>query len=288
MATSGSACYDRRVSAQPLSAVIREQSSEILASWIMRFERSPLRFRRATKAATHTAQVANIVEALAVASSGGADELRPGSAATRELERAAAFLGAQFSSEGATGYDIAAMLLELRDVIGGLVTPEDGAVLTRVFEWLTVVALDGFAASGLQSLRERVNEQLETGTPVVEILPKVPAVLLVGAPSSSVIDNLLARGWMLAVGTSAPCLVIDCGGLAEAGERNFELGYQKFLEQAADSTIHLYLSTARRQVRERAAALASERGLTFQHFDRLDSAVAHSLERAGHLLMRRS
>jgi hypothetical protein len=36
------------------------------------------------------------------------------------------------------------------------------------------------------------------------------------------------------------------------------------------------------------AALAGERGLTFQHFDRLDSAVAHAVERAGYLLMRRS
>lgn len=277
------------MSDQPqLASVIRERSSEILASWIVQFERSPLRFRRATKAATHTAQVANIVEQIVVASSGGASDLQPGSDATRELERSAAFLGAQFASEGATGYDIAAMLLELRDVIAGIVTADDSTQLTRLFEWLTVVALDGFAASGLQSLRERVDEQLETGTPVVELLPKVPAVLLVGAPTSAVIDNLLARAWMLAVSVSAPCLVIDCAGLAEAGERAFEVGYQKFLDQSQDTTIHILLASARRPVRERAAALASERGLTFQHFDRLDSAVAHSLERAGHLLMRRS
>jgi hypothetical protein len=49
-----------------LAAVIRERSSEILASWIVQFERSQLRFRRATKAMTHTAQVANLVEALSV------------------------------------------------------------------------------------------------------------------------------------------------------------------------------------------------------------------------------
>jgi len=34
-------------------------------------------------------------------------------------------------------------------------------------EWLTVVALDAFATAGLQSLRERVSEQLEAGTPIV-------------------------------------------------------------------------------------------------------------------------
>ena len=289
MATPRAACYDRSVSDRPqLASVIRERSSEILASWIVRFERSPLRFRRATKAANHAAQVANLVEALALAAGGGAKELQPGGGATRELERSAAFLGGQFASEGATGFDVAALLLELRDVIAGVASADDAPALTRLFEWLTAIALDSFAASGLQSLRERVAEQLEGGTPVVELLPKVPAALLVAAPSASVIDNVLSRAWMLAIGTGAPCLIIDCGGLAEAGERNFEAGYKEFLEQAEGSAIQLLLSTARRPVRDRAAALAAERGLPFQHFDRLDSAVTHALERAGYLLMRRS
>ena len=164
----------------------------------------------------------------------------------------------------------------------------DAAQLTRLFEWLTVVALDGFAASGLQSLREQVSEQLEVGTPIVEVLPKVPAVLLVGSPSSSVIDGLLSRAWMLAVGTGAPCLVIDCAGLSANGEKNFERGYRGFLEQAEGSALQILLSNARRPLRELAAKLTGECNLSFQHFDRFDSAVAHALERAGHLLMRRS
>jgi hypothetical protein len=277
------------VSDQPqLAAVVRERSSEILASWIVRFERSPLRFRRATKAADHAAQVANLVESLALAAAGGAGGLQPGGGETRELERAAAFLGGRFASEGATGFDVAALLLELRDVIASVTAPEDAAALTRLFEWLTAIALDGFAAAGLQSLRERVAEQLEVGTPVIELLPKVPAALLVGAPSVSVIDNVLARAWMLAIGTGAPCLIIDCGGLAEAGERSFEAGFRSLLDQVEGSAIQLLLSTARRPVRDLAARLAAERGRPFQHFERLDSAVSHALERAGYLLMRRS
>lgn len=271
-----------------LGAVLRERSSEILASWIVRFERSPLRFRRATKAAAHTAQVANLVETLVVGAAGGASDLKMGSHATRELERSAAFLGAQFSSEGATGYDVAAMLLELKDVIAEIAHADDQAPLNRMFEWLTVVALDGFATSGLQSLRERQAEELEVGTPVTEILPRVPAALLVGAPSASLVDNLLARAWMLAIGTGAPCLIIDCAGLAEPGERAFEQGYQKFLEQAEGAAIQVLLSSARRGLRERTAAATAKRNVPFQHFDRLDTAVAHSLDRAGHLLMRRS
>jgi hypothetical protein len=271
-----------------LAALLRERSSEILASWIVGFERSLLRFRRATKAATHTAQVANLVEALSVAVSNGSHEVKPGANVTRELERSAAFLGAQFASEGATGFDIAALLLELRDVVAGLADREDAIALTRLFEWLTTVALDAFAASGMQSLRERQADQLENGTPVIEVLPKVPAVLLVGAPSTSMIDALLSRAWMLAVGTGAPCLIIDCSGLAEPGEKNFDGGYRGFLEQAEGSALQVVLSASRRPLRERAAALTSERGLAFQHFDRFDSAVAHALERAGYLLMRRS
>jgi hypothetical protein len=287
MARRKPACYAGEVTAPAtLSDVIRERSSEILAGWIVRFERSPLRFRRATKAANHAAQVANLVETLGVAAS--SSELRPGTGATRELERNAAFLGAQFASEGATGFDIAALMMELREVIASMTTPEDASAMSRLFEWLTVVALDSFASSGLQSLRERVAEQLEVGTPVVELLPKVPACLLVGAPNAGVIDGLLSRAWMLAIGTGAPCVIIDCGGLAELGEKNFEDGYRQFLVQAEGSAIQILLSSARRSLREKATALAGESGLPFQHFDRLDSAVAHALERAGYLLMRRS
>jgi hypothetical protein len=271
-----------------LAAVIRERSSEILASWIVHFERSPLRFRRATKAATHTAQVANLVEALSLAVSSGSHALKPGGNVTRELERSAAFLGAQFASEGATGFDIAALLFELRDVVAALADREDAAALTSLFEWLTTVALDAFAASGMQSLRERQIDQLESGTPVIEVLPKVPAVLLVGAPTVATLDSLLSRAWMLAVGTGAPCLIIDCAGLAEPGEKNFDSGYRAFLDQAGGSALQILLSSAHRPLRERAETLAGERGLSFQHFDRFDSAVAHALERAGYLLVRRS
>ena len=289
MAAIRSACYADLVSEGPqLAAVLRERSSEILAGWIIRFERSSLRFRRATKAATHTAQVASLVEALTEAVHGDAGTLKPGSDNTRELERSCAFLGAQFASEGATGFDVAALLLELREVLASMVSDSDSKMLTHLFEWLTVVALDSFSASGLQSLREQTAEQLDSGTPVIEILPKVPAVLLVGAPSGNVIDSLLARAWMLAVGTGAPCLIIDCAGLASSGEKNFERGYRGFLEQAEGSALQVLLSSARRPLRELAAKLTGESNLSFQHFDRFDSAVAHSLERAGHLLMRRS
>lgn len=270
-----------------LATTLRERSSEILAAWIVRFERSPVRFRRAAKAVNYTAQVASVLEALTEAAAGGAAALRPGSDVTRELERSVAFLGAQFASEGATGFDVAALLVELRDVVVGTTLPSEAPALNQLFEWLAVVALDGFASSGLQSLREQVSDQIESGTPVCELLPKVPALLLVGAPNGNTLNNLFARAWMLAVGTGAPCLIIDCSGLAEVGERAFELAYRAFLAQAAGSRLQILLSNARRPVQMFSAALTRDAGLAYQHFDRLDRAVAYALDCAGYLLMQR-
>jgi len=102
-----------------------------------------------------------------------------------------------------------------------------------------------------------------------------------------VLDNLLDRAWMLAVGTGSPCLIIDVSGLAESAEKAFEVGYKGFLEQAEGSALQVLMSRARRSLRESAAQATSQAGMAFQHFDRLDSAVAHAVERGGHLLMRR-
>src|SRR4029079_10636203 len=69
-----------------LAGVLRERSSECVAAWIVWFERSAFRCRRTTKAATHTAQVASLVEALTDAATGGGP-LQPGSGATPEAQR---------------------------------------------------------------------------------------------------------------------------------------------------------------------------------------------------------
>lgn len=265
-----------------LGTLLRERSDELLATWIAAFERSTIRFRRTTKAASHTGQVASLIDALAVAST----DLRPGCDATRELEQTAAYIGARFASEGATGFDVAALLIELRDVVRPIAPPEDGDGLQHIFEWLIVIAQDSFATAGMQSLRERQAEQLEMGTPVIEILPKVPAVFLVGAASASVVDSLLSRAWMLAVGTGAPCLIIECSGLVEVGDKDFEAGYKAFLAQAEGSALQILLSSARRPLRDRVITSTTAVGLAIQHFERVDSAVAHALERAGYSMVR--
>jgi len=39
----------------------------------------------------------------------------------------------------------------------------------------------------------------------------------------------LSRAWMLAVGTGAPCLIIECSGLVEVGDKDFEAGYKAYI-----------------------------------------------------------
>ena len=68
-------------------------------------------------------------------------------------------------------------------------------------------------------------------------------------------------------------------------EITIERGWSK---QAEGSALQVLLSGARRSISDAAAKLTADAGLTLQNFERLDSAVAHALERAGHLLMRRS
>ena len=58
-----------------------------------------------------------LVEALSFAVSSGADQLRPGSMALRDLEKATAFAGASLAAGGASGYEVAALLLALRDAV---------------------------------------------------------------------------------------------------------------------------------------------------------------------------
>ena len=87
-------------------------------------------------------------------------------------------------------------------------------------------------------------------------------MLLVGGPSQSVLDNLLARAWMLAIGTGSPCLIVDCGGLVEAGEKSFDVAYQKFLEQVEGSAIQVLRASGRNPSKRRIAPNPPRRAAT--------------------------
>lgn len=271
-----------------LGRTLHERSSDVLESWMVRFERSPIRLRRGTAARSYLSQAANLLETLAVAASGGIDELRPGSALSRELERACAFLGGHFASNGASGFDVAAFLLALRDAVLERTPPVEAPAVSALFEWLSVLALDSFATSGILSLQERTTEQLESGTPVVQLAPKVAAVLFVGGPTSATMDSLLSRGLMLAIGLGSNCLLVDVTGLCEQSLKLFPKTIATFIEREHPASIEIVLVGATRSVSDACHAAASALGRRLSSVERLDSAVEQALDRNGHAIVRRS
>lgn len=271
-----------------LDRVLADQANDILESWMVRFERSPTRLRRAIAARSYAAAAANLIEALRIAASGGQQELRPGGALTRELERACAFLGGQFSSAGASGFDIAAFLLALRDAVLEHVEPDAAPAVITLFEWLSIVSLDSFATAGILSLQERTTEELESGTPIVELAPKVAAVLFVGGPTPSTMDGLLARGSMLAIGIGSAALIIDVSGLCEQSLKHFPKTIAAFLEREHPASIEIFLVGATRSVSDACHDVATQLGRKLTSVERLDSAVEQALSRNGYAIVRRS
>lgn len=271
-----------------LARTLQEHASDILESWLMRFERSPTRLRRATAAKTYATQAANLIDALAVAASAGPSGLRAGAALSRELERSCAFLGGQLASSGASGFDVAALLLALRDAVLEHAAAEEIASVNAIFEWLVILALDSFATAGILSLQERTTEQLESGTPVVELAPKVAAVLFVGGPTTSTMDSLLSRGSMLAIGLGANCLVLDVTGLSEPSLALFPKTIAAFLEREHPASIELLLVGATRSVSDACQGAATKGGKRLSTVERLDLAVEQALDRNGYAIVRRS
>lgn len=268
-----------------LAGALRDHSRDILTRWVSLFSSSRLRFQRDLPAASFTNQAANLLEVLAMAAAGGPGELAPGSSATRELERACAFLGAHFSGSSASGFDVAAFVLALREVVAEHADAEERAALETLFEWLTIVALDAFGAAGLQTLRERTVEQLESGTPVVELLPKVPAVLFVGGPTASVVESLLSRGLLLSISTGSPCLLLDLSGLAESSLQQFPKTFTTFITRDAPPSIELVLVGATRGVTEACDQAMKALGRHLQVCERLDLAIEHALRRGGYAVV---
>jgi hypothetical protein len=271
-----------------LVRVLQEHTSDVLESWLVRFERSPTRLRRTTAAKTYAAQAASLLDALAIAASGGITELRPGSALGRELERSCAFLGGQLSGTGASGFDVAAFLLELRDAVLEHAAAEETAAIASLFEWLVILALDSFATAGILSLQERTTEQLESGTPVVELAPKVAAVLFVGGPTTSTMDALLSRGSMLAIGLGSNCLLLDVSGLSEQSLPLFPKTFAAFLEREHPASIELLLVGATHSVADACQRAATHGGRRLTPLEHLDTAVEQALDRNGYTIVRRS
>ncbi len=270
-----------------LPHALRTRAEAVLASWAHRFERSPLRMPRPIDPRQHGAMVAGLIEALGEASLSPLAQLRPGNGAVRELEKQTTFAGSGMAAGGSSGYDVAALILSLRDAVLEFAGADDRQPVQDIFEWLVVVALDAFAVAGEASARERADAQIEEGTPVILVTPDVPAVLLLGAPSASTLDGILARTLLLVVRTGAKSLIVDVGGLADpASPTNTEVA-DRFFAQTRLQPVEILLSGAPDAAATLWQTMAGKRGVTLRALDRFDAAVSAALQRAGTALVRR-
>jgi hypothetical protein len=271
-----------------LPHALRLRAEAVLASWAHRFERSLLRMPRPVDPRTHAAPVAGLIEALGEAALSPPAEWRPGGSTVRELEKQTTFAGSGLAASGASGFDVAALVLALRDAVLEFAGADDQAPVHELFEWLVIVALDAFATAGAVSAREKADAQLEQGTPVVLITPDVPAVLLLGAPSAATIDGILARTLLLVVRTGAKSLILDVSGLSDPASPTITEAADRFFAQPRLGPVELLLVGAPDATAALWLTMSRKRNLTLRALDRFDAAVAAALTRAGSGLVRRS
>jgi hypothetical protein len=281
-----------------LSAALLDRTDEVLASWSHRFDRSAMRVPLRVDPREHGALVSTMIVSLGEAIARPRTEqergdprprrgtiapqpLRPGGPELRELEKAAAIAGASLSASGASGFDVAAVVLAMRDAVLEFASSEWRESLSDLFEWVLVIAIDAFAAAGTAAAQERAAEHLDAGTPVVLVTPEVPAVLLVGAPGSDAVDSILARALLLIVRVGARTLVLDVSGLADPMAPGVLSAASRFLDQKRVAEVEIALSGATSQVAEHWVGLGKSRGVTVTPVERFDAAVARALDRAG-------
>jgi len=297
-------------SLQQLARRVRENEREITAAWRAAFERSPMRAPRAGAVDTVAPLISSMLDGLALAllgssdatadapvghgpdraaPAGAADALVPGAPALRELEKNTGFAGATMAAAGLSGFDVAAFLLALRDALRERVASDHGALLQRLFEWLSALALDAFATARVMTAHERMRAELERGTPVVLVAPRVPAVLLVGAPDRHTLDVIFDRAVVLVVTQSAPAIVVDATGLADPlapgvldGMRRFA-GHEHIAGRAEILAVGLADDHAAAWAR-----LLRESGATMRREERFRDAVDTALARTGSTLVPRS
>lgn len=264
-----------------LGVALTAGRDSVAASWSHRYGRSHLRGPGAGSAAGHAALIDGLIESLAVAVAGGPADLRPGVGALRDLEKATAFAGAAMASGGASGFEVAALVMALRDAVIEQADIELVGPIGELFEWLAFIALDAFAAAGRRAAVERAADQLEQGTPVVLLTPEIPAVFLVGDPPESALDGIFARAMLLVVRVAAPTLIVDVSGLHDAAAPPVTEAGARLLGHRRMASVELALVGGNDSVADRWRGMARSHGVSLSAFDRFDAAFSHAARRVG-------
>ena len=287
--------------------ILRAQQADMLIRWVEAYRASPLRMPRPVDPQMVARLVSPILECLADAlgpspiprragtehpagaAQSPASALVPGSTLAREVEKAAALVGALHATGDASGFDVAALFYALRDLFAALwsVDEQERAALVRFTEWLSAVACDSFAAARVQAERERWREQLEEGTPVVLAAPELPVAFLVGRPDGVLLDSVLSRLLLLVVRVGARAAVIDAAGMGDPARREVLEALGRFLAHRKISGSVSLVAVGLADEPEQAWRELAERSrtdLTFEAY--FDRALARALGAAGYRLVR--
>ena len=279
-----------------LGELFRGHEKELLSRAVEAYRRSPMRLPSPIDGPATARLLLPILEslgdALHPAKSAGpiasSSALTPGSAAAREIEKSAALVGAILASGTASGFEAAALFYALRDVLAEApVGPEDRVRLRRFVEWITAVAFDAFAAARVQAERERARDQLEDGTPVVQIAHELPAVFFVGRPDGVLLDSVLSRLLLLVVRVGARAAILHASGLTDPARPEVIEALRRFtMHKKVSGSVQLIAVGLPPEAEKAWAPVFTETGtsLSFEaHFDR---AVERALEMSGYRLVR--
>ena len=285
--------------------ILREQHAVLLDRWVEAYLASPLRMPHPLDPQAVSRLVSPILECLADALGPSAEgrptsaspaqephqspasSLVPGSTMAREVEKAAALVGALHATD-ATGFDVSALFYALRDLFAAApLDPDERAALVRFAEWLSAVACDSFASARVQAERERWREQLEDGTPVVLLAPELPAAFLVGRPDGVLLDSVLSRLLLLVVRVGARAALIDAAGMADPARPEVLEALGRFLSHRKISGSVALVAVGLRDEAEQAwheLAHASATDLSFETY--FDRALERALGAGGYRLVR--
>jgi hypothetical protein len=194
------------------AAALRHHAPAVIETWLVGYQRSPLRMPSGVDVRQLGGPAAGIVDALALGL--GEPGCAPGAASLREAEKRVAFAGGSLGMAGASTFDVIAFVIALRDaLVGHGADAVEKAALARLFDWLGAVALEGYSTSRADAMRLRHRDALERGTPVVMVTRELPAAFLVGDPDRSVLDVAFGRLLLSIVRVDARAAIVDGSGL---------------------------------------------------------------------------
>lgn len=279
---------------RPLAQALRQEQGGLVDRWLEAFRRSTLRLPRPFDEQEIRQLASPIVESLADALHTREAEtperlvdLVPGHPDLREVEKSVAFIGGRLATTATSGYDVAALILALREALGPYTEGETRKKLWVYVEWIAVLAQDSYSSAKELAERERVRDELENGTPVIQVVPELPAAFLVGKPDSGVLESIFSRLILLVVRVGAASAIVDASGLSVQDAPGLLQALEKFLtHRKIAGKVEILAVGLDAEPEKRWLELAKRAGTSMLMLPHFDRAVDRGLRVAGYRLVR--